>query len=148
MPYYLHIPEPEVSNKRAIPIPLNKILNCSAEVSKNGNGLKGMFTSSNAWIGSEIVDTKGAIYWRGDMARSWLVFYLRHYDKVSDVFLMRDVGISDLTTTVSSLMGNKYQLPIVAIKGTTTIKGKSVNCVWYSIDERQLIGGKGWNQAA
>ncbi|WP_297813528.1 hypothetical protein [uncultured Methylophaga sp.] len=136
MAYQLHIPVPKSSRQRARPVSVTKVITPVSNWKPCIKNLKGLIADSVSLIDQRLLRVDKSIYWRGDMARSWLLFYLTQYHQVSDVFLTQAVGLADLASTVKSLQGKKYRVPINATAGTDEDQhGNLVPCVYYSLDE-------------
>ena len=138
MAYKLYIPEPATSKKRRPIIELKQLLGSNSSQIPRCI-IKGAVFESTAYAGNSIMAVEAPVHWRGDMARNWFIHYLRHFEKVSDVFLSREVGISDPAMTAQSLQGKKYRLPIVGNLGFDLSKnGNELPCVWYGLNDEEL----------
>lgn len=135
MPYAFEIPEPLDGIKRLTPIPIQQLITPELHKDSCSRALKGMFTECDGWAGQDIIKVEQSIYWRGALARSWVLYYLRHYHSISSLFLCKSVGVIDPEAAIETLTSSKYGLKISVKKGhDLDANAECCPCFWYSLE--------------
>ena len=141
MAYRFHLPIP-LNSARKNPATSVVLINhgniAPLNITQSRRGISASKDIAHA-SGKTIIDIGSDITWRGDLARSWVIHYLRNYIAVSSLFLDEQIGILDTNSTIASLQGKDYCLPIDASQGLDVdTYGNNRHCIWYSLNDQAL----------